>query len=162
VALPLLRRRDGPYRRRGDAEPDRFLLGRRLYDEWSVFWPAQGPDVPFSSYINNAPKYVLTHRPIEGEIWTNTTVLGEDAVAQVQSLKAQGEGDIGMSGCATTVRWLLEHDLLDELSLLVHPLAVGTGQRLFEDTSTVPLNLESSYALPTGVLHLRYAPASTR
>lgn len=138
-----------------------FLLGRRLYDEWSAYWPAQGQDDPFSSYINNAPKYVLTHRPIEGDVWNNTTVLDEDAVAQVTSLKAQGAGAIGMSGCATTVRWLLAHGLLDELNLLVHPVAVGKGQRLFEDTGTLPLTLESSHALPTGVLHLRYAPATT-
>jgi dihydrofolate reductase len=136
-----------------------FLLGRQLYDEWSQYWPAQGPEVPFSAYINSAQKYVLTHRPIEGEIWNNTTVLGDDAVAQVESIKADGEGDIGMSGSATTVRWLLAHDLLDELNLLMHPIAVARGQRLFEDTGTVPLKLESSYALPTGVLHLRYSPA---
>jgi dihydrofolate reductase len=66
-----------------------------------------------------------------------------------------------MSGCATTVRWLLANDLLDELALLVHPIAVGRGQRLFEDTPTVPLTLISSDTLPTGVLHLRYAPAVT-
>jgi dihydrofolate reductase len=138
-----------------------FLMGRRLYDEWSAYWPAQGEDVPFSSYINNIPKYVLTHRRIEGSVWTNTTVLGDDPVAQVQALKEQTDGDIGMSGCATTVRWLLANDLLDELNLLLHPIAVGKGQRLFEDTATVPLTLTSSDTLPTGVLHLRYAPAPT-
>lgn len=134
-----------------------FLMGRRLYDEWSAYWPSQGEDV---SYINNLSKYVLTHRPIEGEVWNNTTVLVDDSVAQVQSLKEQTEGDIGMSGCATTVRWLLAHGLLDELNLLVHPIAVGKGQRLFDGTGTVPLKLVSSDTLPTGVLHLRYAPAA--
>jgi dihydrofolate reductase len=137
-----------------------FLMGRRLYDEWSAYWPNQGEDVPFSAYINNLPKYVLTHRPLAGDLWNNTTVLGDDAVAQVQSLKEETEGDIGMSGCATTVRWLLARGLLDELNLLVHPIAVGKGQRLFENTGTVPLTLESSDTLPTGVLHLRYSPAA--
>jgi len=65
-----------------------------------------------------------------------------------------------MSGCATTVRWLLAHGLLDELDLLVHPIAVGSGARLFEDTTTYPLTLLSSDTLPSGVLHVRYAPAS--
>jgi dihydrofolate reductase len=136
-----------------------FLMGRRLYDEWSQYWPAQDDDVPFSSHINNLPKYVLTHRPIDGDLWNATTVLGDDAIAQVRSLKERTDGDIGMSGCATTVRWLLAQGLLDELNLLVHPIVVGKGQRLFEDTGTVPLHLTSSETLPTGVLHLRYAPA---
>ncbi len=65
-----------------------------------------------------------------------------------------------MSGSATTVRWLLANGLLDELNLLVHPIAVGSGQRLFEDATTYPLELLSSAALDSGVLHLRYAPAS--
>jgi dihydrofolate reductase len=136
-----------------------FLMGRRLYDEWSGFWPDQGEEVPFSTYINSVRKYVLTHRPIERELWNNTTVLGDDAVAQVQRCKEQEEGSIGMSGSATTVRWLLANGLLDELNLLVHPIAVGKGQRLFEDTGTVPLTLESSDTLPSGVLHVRYTPA---
>jgi dihydrofolate reductase len=135
-----------------------FLLGRRLYDEWSAYWPSRGQDDPFASYINDLRKYVLTHRPIEGDLWNNATVLGDDPATQIRSLKEQGDGNIGMSGCATTVRWLLAEGLLDELNLLVHPIAVGHGQRLFEDTGTVPLRLESSRALPTGVLHLLYTP----
>jgi dihydrofolate reductase len=146
----------------GMASQTAFLMGRRLYDEWSEYWPQQGDEVPFSSHINNVPKYVVTHRPIEGSLWRNTTVLSDDPAAQVQALKDTTDGDIAMSGCATTVRWLLANDLLDELALLVHPIAVGKGQRLFEDTPTVPLTLLSSEALPSGVLYLRYAPATTR
>ena len=66
-----------------------------------------------------------------------------------------------MSGSATTVRWLLANGLLDELALLVHPIAVGSGQRLFEDTPTTPLTLVHSETLKSGVLHLRYTPASS-
>jgi dihydrofolate reductase len=65
-----------------------------------------------------------------------------------------------MSGSATTVRWLLANGLLDELALLMHPIAVGSGQRLFEDTPTQPLTLLHSQTLDSGVLHLRYAPAT--
>ncbi len=137
-----------------------FLMGRRLYDEWSAYWPGQGDDVPFASHINTLPKYVLTTRPLEAELWNNSTVLGDDPVAQVQDLKQQSTGDIAMSGCATTVRWLLSQGLLDELALLVHPIVVGKGQRLFEGTGTVPLELRESSTLPTGVLHVRYAPAA--
>jgi dihydrofolate reductase len=102
-----------------------FLMGRRLYDEWSQYWPQQGPEVPFSEHINNLPKYVITHRPIEGELWTNTTNLGADPVEELRRIKESSDGDIGMSGCATTVRWLLAKDLIDELALIVHPIAVG-------------------------------------
>jgi dihydrofolate reductase len=146
----------------GMATQTSFLMGRRLYDEWSEYWPQQGPEVPFATHINEMPKYVLSHTPGSAQ-WQNTTIIsGEDdaaVAASVRQLKDESEGDIGMSGCATTVRWLLAQGLLDELALLVHPIAVAHGQRLFEDTGTVPLTLLSSAALPTGVLHLRYAPA---
>jgi dihydrofolate reductase len=143
----------------GFADTRAVLMGRRLYDEWAQYWPQQGDDVPFASTINGLPKHVLTHRPVEGELWSNTTVIGDDAVRQVRELKDSTDGGISMSGCATTVRWLLAEGLLDELNLLVHPIAVGKGQRLFEDTPTTPLQLLHGETLPTGVLHLRYAPA---
>ena len=143
----------------GMASQTTFLMGRTLYDQWSQYWTTEGADDPFSGHINKIDKLVLTHRPVEGELWNNTSVLGDDAADRLRALKREGGGDIGMSGCATTVRWLLANDLLDELHLLVHPIAVGKGQRLFEDTGTVPLKLLSSNALPSGVLHLTYAPA---
>ena len=136
-----------------------WLMGRRLYDEWSSYWPGQGLEVPFSDFINTIPKYVLS-TTLNDPTWQNTTVLSEDVAAKVQAVKDGTDGDIGMSGSATTVRWLLAKGLLDELALLVHPIAVGSGQRLFEDATTYPLELLSSTALDTGVLHLRYAPKS--
>ena len=142
-----------------------FLMGRRLYDEWSAYWPSQADDVPFASHINQMPKYVLAHEDFE-PAWQNTTVLSgpdDDTVAaKVRALKDGTNGDIGMSGCATTVRWLIAQGLLDELALLVHPIAVGSGQRLFEGTGTVPLELLESRTLPTGVMLVRYAPVSPR
>lgn len=91
-------------------------------------------------------------------MWDDTTEITDDHVAAVQRLEDSVDGDIGMSGCATTVRWLIANGLLDELALLVHPVAVAKGQRLFEDTGTVPLRLEESSTLSSGVLHLRYSP----
>ena len=136
-----------------------FLMGRRLYGEWSAYWPSQGDDVPFASHINSMPKYVLSSEDFAPG-WQNTTVLSgpDDAsvAEQVRALKDSSDGDIGMSGCATTVRWLIAQGLLDELALLVHPIAVGTGQRLFEQTGTVPLELLESRPLATGVMLVRY------
>jgi dihydrofolate reductase len=137
-----------------------MLMGRTLYGEWSQYWPTQTDDVPFASHINGLAKYVLSHEAFE-PTWQNTTVLsGPDAevAEQVRNLKDGTDGDIAMSGSATTVRWLLAQGLLDELALLVHPIAVGKGQRLFEDTETVPLQLLESRTLPTGVMLVRYAP----
>ncbi|MGI8987348.1 MAG: dihydrofolate reductase family protein [Nocardioidaceae bacterium] len=136
-----------------------FLMGRKLYHEWSSYWPEQGPDVPFSEFINTIPKYVLS-TTLSDPTWQNTTVCSDDVVARVRALKDSTDGDVAMSGSAVTARWLLANSLLDELCLLVHPIAVGSGQRLFEDAATYPLELLSSSTLDTGVLHLRYAPAS--
>jgi dihydrofolate reductase len=134
-----------------------FLMGRKLYDEWSQFWPQQGPEVPFSEFINSIPKYVVSSSLTDPQ-WANSTVLPGD-VERVRQLKEQVDGPLVMSGSATTVRWLLANGLLDELALLVHPIAVGSGQRLFEDTATYPLRLVNQSAFSTGVLHLTYAPA---
>ena len=121
-------------------------MGHNLYREWSDYWPKQGEDVPFSAFINGLPKYVLSHDDFTAD-WNNTTIVtGPDDASvaeQVRALKDQVDGDLGMSGCATTVRWLIGQGLLDELALLVHPIAVAKGQRLFEGTGTVPLRLLS-------------------
>ncbi|MDQ1585149.1 MAG: hypothetical protein QOJ90_2598 [Actinomycetota bacterium] len=142
----------------GMASSKSFMMGRKLYDEWSQYWPAQGPEVPFSEFINTIPKFVLS-TTLKDPTWQNTTVISSDVAAGVQAVKDATDGDIGMSGSTTTVRWLLANGLLDELALLVHPIAVGSGVRLFENTATFPLELLSSETLKTGVLHVRYAPA---
>lgn len=139
-----------------------FLLGRRLYEEWSEFWQreAGGENAGFAEWINNLPKYVLSNTLTEAT-WQNTTLISGDSeqvAAKLRELKERTEGEITMSGCATTVRWLLANGLLDELLLLVHPIVVGHGQRLFEETPTHPLRLLSSATFKTGVLNLRYAP----
>jgi dihydrofolate reductase len=118
---------------------------------------ATSTDGPFASYFNDVPKYVVSSS-LADPAWKNSTVVPGDVEA-VRRLKATVDGDIGMSGSATTVRWLLANDLLDELRLLVHPIAVGHGQRLFEDTPTHRLELVESGTFSTGVLNLLYAPA---
>jgi dihydrofolate reductase len=143
----------------GMATAGAWLMGRKLYDEWSEYWPPHADDQQFGAFINAIPKYVVSDTLTE-PTWQNTTPIpGSEATERLRRLKAETDGDIGMSGCATTVRWLLAEGLLDELSLLVHPIAVGHGQRLFEGTPTYPLSLVSSRTLSTGVLHLTYAPA---
>ena len=138
-----------------------FLMGRVLYEQWAEYWPNQGDDVPFASFINNVPKYVVSNTLTEAT-WNNTTVISGDVAAQLQALKDQTDGNIGMSGSATLVRWLLANGLLDDLNLMVHPIAVGHGQHLFEDTPTHPLQLVKHETFSTGVLNLTYVPAGDR
>ena len=134
-----------------------FLMGRKLYEEWAAYWP-DSTDEPFATYFNTVPKYVISGS-LTNPAWNNTTVLPGDADA-VRRIKETIDGDIGMAGSATTLRWLLANGLLDELRLLLHPIAVGHGQRLFEGTPTHQLTLTDSAAFSTGVLNLTYAPAS--
>ena len=146
-----------------------FLMGRRLYDEWSQYWTAQARTEPpqaegtaddFGRFINAIPKYVVSNTLTEAS-WSNTTVISGDVAGQLRAVKDTTEGDVTMSGSATLVRWLLANGLLDELHLLVHPIAVGKGQRLFAEGATHRLDLLRHRALSTGVLHLTYAPAAT-
>lgn len=133
-----------------------FLMGRRLYDGWVQHWPRQGSEVFFADFINTVPKYVLSST-LTDPTWHHTSVLG--GLEEVRRLKESVDGEIAMSGSATTVRVLLAQGLLDELDLLVHPIVVGAGQRLFERVDAGPsFRLLASRALGSGVLHLRYAP----
>jgi dihydrofolate reductase len=144
---------------RGMETCDAFLMGRRLYDEWSQYWPAADKDEPFADFINNVQKYVVSTTLQESDLtWTNTALVDGDVESRIRGIKDDTAGDIGISGSPTLVRSLLAMGLLDELALLVHPIAVGRGARLFEDTPTYPLELTSHRVLDTGVLHLTYAP----
>jgi dihydrofolate reductase len=142
---------------RGMDTSEAFLMGRVLYDEWSDYWPKQGSEVPFSSFINEIPKYVVSNTLTE-PTWKNTKVVSGDVARELAQLKAEATGDIAMSGSPTLARWLLANGLLDELCLMVHPIVVGKGVKLFEDLSTVPLRLARHETFDTGVLNLAYVP----
>jgi dihydrofolate reductase len=133
-----------------------FLMGRRLYDQWSDYWTTDGKDDPFAAFINAIPKFVVS-RSLADPTWANTTVVAPEVDA-VQAAKDSVDGQIGISGSPSTVRWLLAQGLLDGLNLLVHPIVVGHGERLFTDNRTYPLELTHSEVLATGVLNLSYAP----
>lgn len=140
-------------------DSDAMLLGRKTYEEWAAYWPEQDSDVVFADYINNIPKYVASTTLTKAE-WNNTTLLRGDLAAELGELKAQPGKTIAMSGSITLVRWLLQNDLLDELRLLVHPIVVSRGRRLFVDEiGNKPLKLTSSTTFKTGVLNLVYGPA---
>lgn len=143
----------------GAANVDAYLMGRVLYEEWAAYWPEHA-DEPFGDVLNATKKYVVSNTLTSAD-WQNSEILGGDVAAKVAGLKAQGEGDLVMSGSATTARWLLGEGLLDELHLFVHPIVVGDGMaRLFPpDQPQTKLQLMSSETFETGVLYLTYAPA---
>ncbi|MER6509681.1 dihydrofolate reductase family protein [Nonomuraea sp. NPDC001636] len=142
---------------------DTLLLGRETYDSFAGAWPereaAGGEDADFARTIGDARKIVVSRQPLEFT-WRNSELLQEDLVKGVTALKAEPGGPIAMSGSVSVVRQLLAAGLLDELHLLVHPIAVRKGERLFDEgDSPIPLELVSSQTFTTGVLYLVYRPA---
>jgi len=135
---------------------DTMLLGRHTYEEFAGHWATQGSDVPFADQINGIPKLVAS-RTLSSVTWQNSRLIDGDVATELRSLKAGPGRNIAISGSPTLVRHLLEQDLLDELHLLVHPLIVGKGLRLFPDgTNSIPLELIDSATFTTGVLNLTY------
>ena len=132
-----------------------YLMGRGLYEQWSQYWPESTGD-DFADFINPVPKYVLS-TTLTSAAWQGTTILS--SLDEVRELKQRTEGTIGMSGSLTTLRSLLGAGLVDELDLLVDPILVSGERRWTDEVGRTPLELVSSEALPTGVLHLVYRPA---
>jgi dihydrofolate reductase len=141
----------------GFATSDALLMGRATYQEWVGHWPtANGP---MADQINSLAKYVVSSS-LDAVEWQNTTLISDDVEAQLTALKQQEGKDIAMSGSSVLVEWLLEHGLLDELRLMLHPVVVGHGRRLFSDgPASASLELVRSNAFTTGVLDLTYRPA---
>ena len=144
------------------ANADAMLLGRRTYEEFAAFWPSQNGDEPMADYMNDTPKYVVSSTLKELD-WRNSILASGNVAETVDALKRQPGGNIQIYGSPTLVRSLLRDGLLDQLDLLVHPIVVGGGQRLFENGNygTV-LRLVDSRTFGTGVLALTYAPAAPK
>jgi dihydrofolate reductase len=138
---------------------DTVLLGRRMYDEWSHFWPSSDVE-PFASFINSVRKHVATSRPLEGD-WPNASAIDGDLAGFVTRLKQGPGGDIGVHGSISVAQQLLEAGLVDELRLVIAPAVEIEGRRLFERGVPARLTLERSVTSPTGSLLLTYA-AGTR
>jgi dihydrofolate reductase len=138
---------------------DTILLGRETYDSFAGAWPDReadgGEDADFAKKLGDARKIVVSRQRLEFD-WRNSEQLVGDLVGGVTALKNGPGGDIAISGSVSVVRQLLAAGLLDELHLFVHPIAVRTGARLFDDGETIPLRLLSSQAFKTGVLYLVY------
>lgn len=139
------------------SEQDAVLLGRKTYDEWSVFWPGSTIE-PFAHFINTTPKFVVSSTLADLR-WHSSTLIGHDLAGTIATLKAQPGKSIGVHGSISLVQSLLLAGALDELHFVQVPAIAGSGRRLLEHTgSPVQLNLQSSRATKTGLHYLVYKP----
>jgi dihydrofolate reductase len=134
-----------------------LLLGRVTYEGFAAAWPSREGD--FADKFNTMPKYVVSSTLDEPE-WSNSTVLKGDVAEEVAKLRQEQDGDIVVHGSARLVQTLVEHDLVDELRLMVFPVVLGSGKRLFGETSDKKaLRLVDSKVVGDGVAILIYEPA---
>jgi dihydrofolate reductase len=146
---------------------DAFLFGRRTYELFADFWGAPerasaaavDPDNnPIAAALNTTPKY-LASSTVTHPSWRNTTVLSGDLAAAIAELKAERAGELQVHGSATLIRWLLENDLVDEMTLLLVPVVLGQGERLFADAGPdIALDLVDSRTDSKGVTIQVYRP----
>ena len=142
------------------SKADAFLLGRRTYDIFATYWPHHDdPDDPVSHNLNVLPKYVVS-RTLKDPGWENTTVIDGDVVQAIRDLKAKPGNELQVHGSGQLVRFLLEHDLLDRLHLVVVPVILGAGARLFpEQGLDTRLEVVDSLTTPSGTQISTYRPA---
>jgi dihydrofolate reductase len=134
-----------------------LLLGRRSYEDMLASWNAQ--DGPYKDALNSTPKYVASTSSATRLDWPNSTLLHGDIVAAVAELKRNATGDLVIMGSGQLIRSLLPHGLIDEYLLMIHPLVLGSGQRLFDrDDCVAKLRLLSSIPTTTGVILATYQP----
>ena len=135
-----------------------FLLGRKTYDIFAAYWPTQSDDNPFAKILNGLPKYVASTTLSEPLAWQGSTLLQGDVAKAVAELKEGDGGNIVVLGSGGLVQTLYENDLVDEFSLMIIPIVLGSGKTLFRDVPKKPLKLADSVTTSTGVLMTTYVP----
>jgi len=144
----------------GIANGEALLLGRRTYEQFASFWPDQPADNPYSEVLNNRRKYVASRTLREPLSWRNSRLLEGDAAGAVSRLKEQPGKDVVVLGSGELVEALMRRNLVDEYVLLIHPVIVGAGRRLFTDPGAfAALRLVDTKTTTTGVVIATYLPA---
>jgi dihydrofolate reductase len=143
----------------GMAKDGAILFGRRTFEQFASFWPTQPDDNPFAAVLNNRQKYVASRTLEEPLSWRNSTLLEGDAMEAVAKLKQQPDDDLFVLGSGELVQSLMRANLVDEYVLLIHPLVLGTGRRLFSDGgASADLRLVDTKTTTTGVVIATYQP----
>jgi len=146
----------------GMANSGGFLLGRRTYEIFAAYWPNQPADDPLAAILNGLPKHVASTTLSEPLAWQNSNLINRDVATEVAKLKEQPGKDIQVIGSGELVRTLMQHDLVNVYQLMIHPIVLGSGRRLFRDGSaTSTMRLVDSKTSTTGVLIVTYEPART-
>ena len=146
---------------KGMAEAGPLLFGRRTYEDFFAVWPGR-KDNPFTAVLDNSQKYVASRTLREPLPWQNSTLLAGDAAETVARLKAQPGKDIAVLGSGDMMQTLMRHGLVDEYVLLIHPLVLGRGRRLFnDDARRSALRLVDSVTTTTGVVIATYRSEAT-
>jgi len=157
--LPLFRRGHGQRHGRTFREKIRPALGRKTYDIFAGYWPKQSAENPIGRLFNGVTKYVAT-RGNQTFDWANSQSLGSDVVSALRELKASDGPDLLIQGSSNLIQTLIKHDLIDDYRLLIFPVLLGKGKRLFGDgTITQALTLTEHRTLPNGVMLATYVPA---
>jgi dihydrofolate reductase len=140
-------------------EADTLLLGRKTWQGHGAAFDPMPEGDPFGDVMKSKKKYVVSTTLKETSLWRNSTIISKNVVEEVRKLKGQAGQNIVLDGSSVLVHTLIENDLVDEYSLHVYPLVLGSGKKLFPDGKRVNLKLISSQPLPTGVVYQRYEPA---
>ena len=154
--LPYADQMQGEAMGKSMAQARGILLGRRTYEDFYGYWPKQ-TDNPYTEVLNQTPKYVASTTAAEPLPWQNSTLLSGDLAAKVSALRDRTDGVIAVLGSGELVRWLAEQELIDEYLMLIHPLVLGSGTRLFpEKGPRRPLRLTDAVVTTTGVVIATY------
>lgn len=139
------------------SEHDAVLLGRKTYDDWSLFWPSSDVE-PFATFINNTQKFVVSNT-LQKVNWKFSALISQDVLGAIAKLKAQSGKTIGVHGSVSLVQSLLLAGVLDELHFIQVPVIAGSGRRLLDHGGApVQLDLQASQATRTGLNYLVYSP----
>jgi dihydrofolate reductase len=138
------------------ADADALLLGRKTWQIHGAAFDPMPPGDPFGDVMKSVRKYVVSTTLTSAALWRNSTIIREDVAETVRRIKQEPGRNILLDGSSQLVHTLAEHDLIDEYSLHVYPLARGSGKRLFPDGTRIELKLVETAPLPTGVVYLRY------
>lgn len=158
-AMPYFDEVAGEEAGRSMAETGAFLFGRKTYEIMAAYWPNQPHDDMFSQVLNSLPKYVASTALAEPLAWSGSSLLKGDVAEAVAALKEEQVGNIVVLGSGRLARTLMEHDLVDEYGLTIHPLLLGPGKRLFDEVGGMrTLRLVDSKVTTAGVILATYRP----